>query len=178
MNVIDYVILGILVVSMIIGFVKGLLTQLLTVAGIIVVALLTATVSPFVQSWLVNVIAEEGVRAAVAMFATVILLSAAYGVVAWLIGRLLKKIKVIKTLDVIFGGVMGIAVVYLVFAVIFALFTQTSETFLSSLKGLIGDKLETSWFGTHIYSGDKNFFGTWVINDIAQKLIQSFQPAS
>ena len=176
MNVLDYVILAILAISMIVGFTKGLLKQLLTVAGIIVVALLTATVAPIVQSWLVNVIPSEGTRAAVAMFAAVILLAVAYGVLAWLLGKILKKVKLIKALDKILGGVMGIAVVYLVFAVIFALFLDTGDGFLPTLKGWLKGSIENSWFNAHIYN--KNFFGDWVINGIAQKLIESFKPAA
>ena len=175
MNVLDYIILALLAVSMIIGFVKGFIKQVLTVAGIIVVALLTATVSPWVQSWFTGVIESEGTRAAVAMFATVILLAVGYGVLAWLVTKLLKRIRIIKVLDRVLGGVMGIAVVYLVFAVVFALFTQTGEGFLPKLKEWLGESIQNSWFNNHIYN--HNFFGDWVINGIAEKLIQSFKPA-
>ena len=175
MNIIDYIILGILAISMIVGFVKGLIKQLLTFGGIIVVALLTATVSPWVQSWFASSIESEGTRAAVAMFATVILLAVVYGVVAWLIGKLLKRIHLIKVLDKILGGVMGIAVVYFTFAVIFAVFTQTGEGFLPTLKSWLGESIENSWFNAHVYNN--NFFGNWVINGIAEKLIQNFKPS-
>lgn len=176
MNILDYIILAVLAVSVIVGFIKGLLKQLLTVVGIVVVVTLTATVTPWVQSWLVGVIESEGTRAAVAMFAAVILLAAVYGIVAAIIGRLLKKVKFIKALDKILGGVMGVVVVYIVFAVVFALFNDTSTEFLPRLRGLLGEAIENSWFNTHIYSN--NFFGDWVINGIAERLIQSFQPAT
>ena len=176
MNVLDFVILAILAISMIVGLFKGLLKQLLTVVGIIVVAMLTATVAPFVQSWFVNIIPNEGTRAAVAMFASLILLAVAYGVLAWLLGKLLKKIKIFKVLDKILGGAMGIAVVYLVFSVIFAVILDTNENFLPSIKNSVGDAFQNGWFGTHIYA--KNPFGTWIIRDIAEKLIQSLQPAA
>ena len=175
MNYIDYIIFAILAISLVVGFFKGLIKQLLMVGGIIVVALLTATVSPFVQNWLAGIIAAEGTRAAVAMFATVILLSVVYGLLAWLVGKLLKKITLIKALDKILGGVMGIAVVYLVFAVIFGLFTMTGEGFLPALKGWIGEPIQNSWFNAHIYNN--NFFGKWVIEGIAQKLIDNLAPA-
>ena len=175
MNYIDYVIFAILAISLVVGFFKGLIKQLLTVGGIIVVALLTATVSPFVQNWLSGLIEAEGTRTAVAMFATVILLSVVYGVLAWLLGKLLKKINLIKFLDKLLGGVMGIAVVYLAFAVIFGLFTMTGEGFLPSLKSFLGEPIQNSWFNAHIYNN--NFFGKWVIQGIAEKLIQNFQPA-
>ena len=177
MNILDYVILGVLAIGMIIGLVKGLIKQLLTVGGIVVVALLTATVSPFVQNWLSGVIAAEGTRAAVAMFASVVLIAVVYGVIAWLISKALKKVKIIKALDKILGGVVSIVVVYLVFAVIFGVFTMTGEEFLPKLKSLLGDQIENSWFAQKIYGVDVNFFGKWVVEGIAEKLIQSFQPA-
>ena len=175
MSIVDYVIFAILAISMIVGFIKGFIKQLLTVGGVIVVALLTAVVSPFVQNFLSSYIEAEGTRAAVAMFATVILLAAVYGLLAWLVGKLLKKVKLIKALDKILGGVMGIAVVYLVFAVIFGLFTMTGEGFLPTLKSFLGEPIQNSWFNAHIYSN--NFFGKWVIEGIAEKLIQNFKPA-
>lgn len=178
MTVLDFVILAILAISMIIGFFKGLLKQVLTLVGIIVVALLTATFSPMVQSWFVKLIENDNVRVAVAMFATLIILSVVYGVIAWLIGKLLKKVTIIKILDKILGGLMGILVVYFVFAVIFAVFLDTNPNFLKNLKNLLGDSFENGWFGQHIYGGGKNFFGNWVIQRIAQKLIDAFQPAA
>ena len=174
MNFIDYIIFAILAISMIVGFVKGFIKQLLTFGGIIVVALLTATLSPIVQGWLSGVIEAEGTRAAVAMFATFIVLAIVYGVLAALLRKLLNKIHLVKIIDKILGGIMGIAVVYLVFAVIFGLFTMTGEGFLPLLKSLIGEPIETSWFNANIYNN--NFFGEWVIRDIAEKLIQNLQP--
>ena len=178
MNVLDYVVLGALVLSMVMGFWKGFIKQLLTLVGIVVVALLTATVTPYMQNWLSGIIAAEGTRAAVAMFASVILLSVVYGILARLLGKLLTKLHILKVLDKILGGVMGIVVVYLVFAVIFAVFTGTGEEFLPMLKGLLGENLQTSWFATKIYSSEANFFGNWVINGIAEKLLEGLQPAA
>ena len=177
MNILDYVILGVVAISLVIGLVKGLIKQLLTVVGIIAVATLTATVSPFVENWLSGVIAAEGTRAAVAMFASVVLIAVVYGVIAWLIGRAFKKVKIIKAVDKILGGVVSIVVVYLVFAVIFGVFTMTGEEFLPKLKSLLGDQIENSWIAQKIYGVDVNFFGKWVVEGIAEKLIKSFQPA-
>ena len=178
MNIIDYVILGLLAISMIVGFFKGLLKQLLTVAGIIVVAMLTATVSPYVQNWFVNVIESDSVRTIVAMIATVILLAVVYGILAWLLGKLLKKIRFIKVLDKILGGVMGIAIVYLIFAVVYAIFNQTSAEFMQSIKQSgFGEKVYSSWFNTNIYGGDSNFFGNWIIG-IAQDLLDKVKSST
>lgn len=176
MNILDYIVLGALAVCLIIGLLKGLLKQVLSLVGIVVVATLTATVTPYVDSWLVNVIEAEGTRAVVSMIAAVILLAVAYGLLAGLIGKALTKNKKLKTLDRILGGVLGVAIVYLIFAVLFALLLNTSEEFLASVKGMVGGYLEDSWIVNKIYSN--NFFGEWVINGIAEKLMQALQPAA
>ena len=173
MNVLDYIIIALAAVGLILGLFRGFIKLVLTAVGVIVVAALTATVEPYVQNWFVNTGMSEGTRNVVAMIATVILLAFAYATVAYLISRLLRKVKIIGVLDRILGAVVGVAVVYFVFALVFALFTSTSDGFLPLLKSAVGDSFSNSWIGTHIYSN--NFFGEWIINDIAQKLIDSLQ---
>lgn len=176
MNVLDYIVLALLVANTVIGILKGFLKQLLAIVGVFVIATLTATLTPIVQNWLVNVIANDGVRSAVAMIVAVLLLGVGYSFLATLLLRILKKIHILKLVDRILGGVIGFAVVYLVFAVIFALFNNTSESFLASIKGWAGESFQNSWFATHIYAN--NFFGDWIINGIAEKLLNSLQPAA
>ena len=88
---------------------------------------------------------------------------------------LLKRLHVLKFLDRMLGGLLGFAVVYLIFAVIFALFNETGEQFMPRLKALVGDSFVSSWVGQHIYAN--NFFGRWIIVDIAKKLLESLTPA-
>ena len=177
MNTLDYVILVLLGVSLVVGFIKGFIKQLLAVGGVLVITTLTATVTPYVDGWIAPYIESEGTRAAVAMFGAVVLLAAAYGLVGWLIGKILKKVSIIKVLDKVLGGVVGVVVVYLIFAVVFALLTQTGEIFLPKIKSLLGEQLETSWFAQNIYGEGKNFFGDWVINGIFEKLLEAMKPA-
>ena len=176
MNVLDYVIFAMLAISLIVGLIKGFIKQILTVVGVIVVPTLTATATPYMQTWLGGFEQLANISAPLAMFATLVIVALVYALVAWLIGKLLKKIKIIKALDKILGGLMGIVVVYLVFAVFFGVFSYTNEEFLPTIRGWLGDSLETSWFGTNIYSN--NFFGEWVILGIWQKLIDSLQPSA
>ena len=179
MNILDYIILGVLAVCMIIGFVKGLLKQLLALVGIFVVATLTATLTPIVQSWLIKVISNESICSIVSLIATFVILTALYSLIAWLIGKALKKVKILKALDTILGGVIGIAIVYMVFAVVFALLVDTQPEFLANIKNFTKDYVEGSWIAAHVYSN--NFFGDWVINGILQKvteMLQSVAPAA
>ena len=176
MNVLDYIVIALFVAGTVNGIFKGLIKQVLMVIGVIVVAMLTATVTPYVQSWLVNIIENESTRTIVAMVASVILLIVAYSILAAIVRRLLTKLKIIGFLDKLLGAVIGFAAMYFVFAVIFALFTETGESFMPTLKSWAGDAFNTSWVGTHIYAN--NFFGDWVINDIAEKILNGLQPAA
>lgn len=176
MNILDYVIIAVFIISTVIGIFKGFIKQALTIIGVIVVATLTATITPYVQSWLVKVIENENTRTVLAMVVSVVLLVVAYSLFALLIQRLLTSISVLKVVNRVLGGVLGFAVVYFVFAVIVALFNSTSEEFMPTIKGWLGDDFQSSWIATHIYG--KNFFGDWVIKDIAEKLINSLQPAA
>ena len=176
MNILDYVIIAIFVIGTVIGVFKGFIKQLLTIVGVIVVATLTATIEPFVQSWFTKVIASENARSIVALIVTVILLIVAYGLFALLIQRVLKNITIIKVVDRILGGLIGFAVVYFVLAVVVAVFLNTSETFMPTIKGWLSGHFQNSWIVTKIYG--KNFFGDWIINDIARKLIDKLRPAA
>ena len=177
MAVIDFIVLGALVLGVFIGYKKGLIKQLLTVVGIVVVAMFTAIVAPYVQNWLANTEMAEGTRSAVAMVIAGVLLIVVYSILASLLGRILKRLNIIKALDKILGAVVSVLVVYLVFSVLFALVNDTSEEFLPFIKGLLGEGFQTGFFGTRVFSSENNFFGHWVINDIAEKLIKSFKPA-
>lgn len=174
MNVLDYIIIGLAVAGVVLGLFRGFIKLVLTAVGVIVVSTLTATVEPYVQNWFVKTSMEEGTRNFVAMVVTIILLTLAYAFLAFLVGRALKKIKIVGFLDRLLGAAVGFTVVYLVFALVFALFNITSEGFMPLLKSSLGDSIKTSWIGTHLYKN--NFFGTWIINGIAKKLIEGLQP--
>ncbi len=176
MNAIDIIFLVFLAICAVSGFFKGIIRQILTIVGIIVVATLTATVAPYVQDWFKNVIDNENTRNVIAMIVAAILLTVVYGIAAILLTKILKHLKIVGVLDKILGLAMGFVVVYLVFAVLFALFNDTADEFMPLMKKLAGKGFAESWVGQHIYAN--NFFGKWIIVDIAQKLLQSVAPAA
>ena len=173
MNILDYIILGLLAVSLVIGLIKGFIKQLLTILGVFVVATVTATVAPYVQSWFTSFIPNDNARTIVAMIVSALIVIIVYSIVALLLRAILTKIKILKVIDVILGGLTGIAVVYMIFAVVFALLLSTGENFLVATKGALGETFQNSWFGTHIYSN--NFFGDWIIKGIAEKILGGLQ---
>lgn len=176
MNILDYIIIAIFAFSVILGLFKGFIKQILTVIGVIVVATLTASVAPYVQSWLTNAIPDDNTRTIVAMIASVLLLIIAYSIFALLIQRVFQKISIVKVVDKLLGGLIGAVAIYLIFAVIVALFNSTGDSFMPIVKDWLGESFKTSWITTHIYAN--NFFGDWVIKDIAEKLLQYLTPAA
>ena len=176
MNVLDYVILALAAVSVIHGIFKGFIRQVLVIVGIIVVAMLTATVQPYIQSWLTNLIPDDSKRAVVAMILSVILLIVAYAILASLIHRILKNITILNVVDKVLGGLIGVAVVYFVFAIFFALLLETDEAFMPAFKLLLGDSVQNSWIANKVYSN--NFFGSFIVKDIAERILNSLQPAA
>ena len=174
MNILDYIVLILAAGCVVFGVFKGIIKQVLTIIGIIFVATLTATVAPYVQSWFANTSLDENSRTVVAMIATVVLLAAVYAVAAVLLQKLFKKHDIVKIVDSLLGAVLGFAVVYLTFAVIFALFNNTPDDFMPLLKSWAGSTFRDSWMAQHIYR--KNPFGNWVVVDIAQKLLDKLNP--
>ena len=174
MNALDYIFIALVLVGLIVGIIKGLLKQLLALLGVVVVSTLTATVQPYVQNWFVNTSMSDGTRNVVALLVTVVLLSVVYILLALLVRKLLTRAKIVKALDRILGGVVGVASVYFSFAVVLALLTNTSESFLPKIKAFADQYISDSWIVTHIYK--HNFFGDWVVNGIAQRLIENLQP--
>lgn len=176
MNVLDYIVILLFVVSTVNGIFKGFIKQALTIIGVFVVTMLTATVAPYVQSWFVSLIENENTRTLVAMIATVVLLIVAYTIVALILQRILKKVKIIGFLDKILGGLIGFGVMYFIFAVIYALVLDTGDSFMPAIKNWAGETFQTSWIGTHIYGN--NFFGDWIIINVAEKILNSLQPTA
>ena len=176
MTVLDYIVIALFVASTVNGIFKGFIKQTLTIIGVFVVTMLTATIAPYVQSWFVNVIENENTRTLVAMVASVLLLIVGYTILALILQRLLKKIKIIKVLDKLLGGLIGFGVMYFIFAVIYALILDTGDSFMPAFKGWAGETFQNSWIGNHIYSN--NFFGDWVIINVAEKILNSLQPTA
>lgn len=176
MNIVDIIFLIMLAGLVILGVFKGIIKSALAVLGIFVVSTLTATIAPFVQSWFAGVIDNENTRSVIAMIVAAAILTVGYSLLAIVVRKLLTNITIVSVLDKVLGGVLGLAIVYLSFAVVFALFLDTNAQFMPLLKGLIGDSFKNSWVGGSIYKN--NFFGNWIIDGIANKLLEHINGAA
>ena len=166
MNILDYILLGLTALCFIVGFFRGFWKGLLSIAGIVVVVYFTSLLTPIVSGWFGTKLSES-IRVLIAMCVTLVVISVVWGVLSWLLGKLLKHIPMPKILSRILGALLGIVEAYLIGAVVFALIYNTGFEFLAAVKRW--EPFYTSWFGTHLYA--KNFFGDWVIRKISLLLL-------
>lgn len=169
MQIIDYVILGIAAIGLIVGLVRGFVGQLLALLGIVAVAVGTSYLFKYPQQWLSGVIHDEKVLSIVAIVLTVIVLAAIYGIIAKLVSKPFKSVKVIKAIDKLLGGVLGVAVVYALVALFVEALTRTDIEFMAKINEMLSSQTENSVIINSVYSN--NFFGKWIM-DVISKGIQ------
>lgn len=175
MQIIDYVIIGITAVGLIIGLVRGFIGQLLALLGIVAIAVGTSYLFKYPQQWLAGVISNEKVATIVAIIVTAIVLAIVYGIIAHFVKRPFKSIKVIKAVDKILGGVLGVAVVYALFALFIEALTRTDIEFMAKLNELVAPYMENSVVVNTVYAN--NFFGKWIMDVISNGISQAFPQA-
>lgn len=175
MQIIDYVILGIAVVGLIIGLVRGFIGQLLALLGILVVAVGTSYLFKFPMQWISGIIPNEKVSSIVAIVLTAIVILIVYSVIAHFVKKPFKSIKVIKSVDKILGGVLAVAVVYALFAIFIEALTRTDIEFMAKINELVAPQMENSVIVNTVYSN--NFFGKWIFDVISNAITQIFPQA-
>ena len=140
LNTLDYIILGLTAFFFILGIIKGFLKQLFSFLGMIIVFTCGSILTPYAQEWLSGVIPDESLRSVVAMVASYLVLFIVWALLTALIIKLLTKIKIIGFLNRVLGGLLGIATIYVICAVVFALVLSTNESFLPTIKNLLNQR--------------------------------------
>lgn len=176
MVILDYIILGCLVLGLVIGFWKGFIGQIFAIAGIFLVGLGTSLLSPYPDKWLAGLIKSDTVRHLVAIIVTLVVLGIIYAILSKFISKLVNKIPVLGWLNRLLGAIFSVAVVYMVFGVVVAIVMRATQGAIANLQS----HFIKSWFVNKIYGGldfDKNFFGNWLVNLFVEK-ISSLLPAA
>ena len=174
LQVADYVILGVAVLALVFGLVKGLLKQIFSMVGVFVYTIGTAKFSPTVQEWLgtqdwaVELFADESTRALVALIATFIIIVILYKIVTVIIKKAITDISLFGFADKILGGVLGVGCVYIVLATVVALVYNTSPTFLAGIKAMLQPILENSVIINLIFQ--ENPYGEWIVAMLVEQL--------
>ncbi len=179
MTILDYLWLILLAAGLIFGAVRGFLKIIFALVGVVVVAVATSYLSPYVDKWLSSVISTSGTRAIIAMVATFFALSVVYGLITKIISKLVNRISVLGWINRLLGAFCGAATVYIVFSLITSLVFGTSSGLLTKFAELLQQPFEESWIITNIYGGaenpEKNFFGHWLLENFL-KLVQQYVP--
>lgn len=170
MQVIDYVIIGIAVIGLIIGLVRGFIEQLLALLGIVAIAVGTSYLFQLPQQWLASVIPDEKIASIVAIVLTVIVLGIVYGVIAHFVKKPFKSIKLIKAIDKLLGGVLSVAVVYALLAIFIEALTRTDIEFMAKINEMVAPHMENSVIVNTVYAN--NFFGKWIFDVISNGIAQ------
>lgn len=172
MQVLDYIIIGCAVVSFFIGLTKGFLTPVFNLAGIFVVMYAGGAFSSQLYTLLDGVIADENTRSIASAIASMLIVWLVYFLITRLIVKLIKKSKVLGGANRIIGGVLGIAIVYIIVAVVTA-FMQNDIALFASLREDYGEVYNQSWVVQNLFKS--NPVGEGLVNSAFQKLIEMFE---
>ena len=164
MGTLDIIIILALILAIVLGLIKGVLKTLFTFIGVFVITTCVSLITPFTQTWLEGVISDPSTRSLIAMVAAYVILIALYLIIMAIVLKLLDK-GAIGFLNRVLGMVVGIVIVYIVFALICQLCTVTFNA-----SGEPKEFFQNSWVYRNIYSGDKNFFGKLILNKLGQIL--------
>ena len=170
MQIIDFVILAILVIGLVIGVVRGFIGQLLTLLGIVVVAIGTSYLFRYPQQWLVNVIPNEQIVSIVSIVLTAIVILIVYSILAKIISKIFKAFTIMKVIDRILGAVLSVAVVYALMAIFVELLTRTDIEFMAKINEVLAPQTENSLLINTVY--ENNFFGKWILDVISDGISQ------
>lgn len=168
MAILDYIIIGVLAIGLIIGIVKGFIKQLLTLLGILVVAIGTAYLCKFPQMWFSGLIENETILTVVSFLVTIVALSLVYSLLAFFIRKAFKSVKIISVLDRILGMLSGILVGYAIMALIIALFQNTGEDFMAFARPFFDEQIEQSVLVQYVFT--PNLLGDWLTEVIRSSL--------
>ncbi len=170
MQIIDYVIIAIAVIGLIVGLIRGFISQLLALLGIVAVAVGTSYLFKYPQQWFSGLIANEKVCTIVAIVLTVIVLAIIYGIIAHFVKKPFKHFKLLKAVDKLLGAVLSVAVVYALVAIFVEALTRTDIEFLAKINEALKPQTENSLIINSVYSN--NFFGKWIFDTISNAIAQ------
>lgn len=170
MQIIDYVILGIAVIGLIVGLIRGFISQLLALLGIVAVAVGTSYLFKFPMQWLSGVISDEKILSIVCIVITAIVLAIVYGVIAHFVKKPFKHFKLLKAVDKILGAALSVAVVYALVAIFVEALTRTDIEFMAKVNEWLAPQTENSWIINNVYAN--NFFGKWIFDVISNGIAQ------
>lgn len=175
MNVLDWIFIAALAAGLVLGFIKGFLKPLFSVIGILVVTFGTSWLSPVVQGWMMGVEMSDTIRSVISIVIAAVILFVICGVVSFVLRKIITRGTTLNIVNRLIGGVLGVAIVYLVFAVVIA-FVSGPMGDVAGLREKFGDDVGNSWIASHIYAN--NFFGRLVVDKMAERMKEVIEKAT
>ena len=134
----DWVLLGVLLASMVVGLWRGLVYEVLSLAGWVAAFVVAQWLAPDVVGWLPFVKgAPASVQYAVAFAVVFVVTVFAAGLVSWLIKKLVETVG-LRPVDRTLGGVFGLArgvVLLLALTVVLQLTGLSKDAWWSTAQG-------------------------------------------
>lgn len=160
MQILDYVIIGILCIGAIVGLCRKLCRTLFDLIGIVVVGIGTAYLSRFPMKWF-GFISSTTWRAFAALAVTLIVVSVVYAVVAHFVKKPILKKNFPSVVSRLLGMVLSVVCVYLVMSVTISILLNANVSLVAKLRDMLGAQLTDSWIVNKVYGN--NFFGDWLL---------------
>ncbi len=172
MNALDWIFIAALAVGIVLGLIKGFLKPLFSILGLVVVTMGTSFLSPVVQGWMMTAKMSDSVRSLVAVIISALILLIACGLVFFILRKIITRKRSINIVNRLVGALLGVVIVYLVFAIIIAWISGPMGE-IAGLNEKFGEEVSNSWIATHIYV--KNPFGKLVVDKMAEKMMEIIQ---
>lgn len=172
MTALDWIFIAALALGIVLGLIKGFLKPLFSVLGLVVVTMGTSFLSPVVQGWMMNANMSDSVRSLVAVIISAFILLIACGVIFFILRKIITRKRSINVVNRLIGAVLGVVIVYLVFAIVIAWISGPMGE-IAGLNEKFGEEVSSSWIATHLYV--KNPFGKLVVDKMAEKMLEIIQ---
>lgn len=172
MTALDWIFIAALALGIVLGLIKGFLKPLFSVLGLVVVTMGTSFLSPVVQGWMMNANMSDSVRSLVAVIISAFILLIACGVIFFILRKIITRKRSINVVNRLIGAVLGVVIVYLVFAIVIAWISGPMGE-IAGLNEKFGEEVSSSWIATHLYV--KNPFGKLVVDKMAEKMMEIIQ---
>ncbi|MBQ8434081.1 MAG: CvpA family protein [Clostridia bacterium] len=169
MQILDYIIIAVALVSFVLGLVKGFLTPVVNLAGFFVVLYAGGAFSTLLFPLISQLIPDESTCSVASTIASMLLVWFIYFLISRLILKIIKKSKILGFANRLVGGVLGIVIVYLVVAIVTA-FMQNDNTLFASVREQFGEVFNQSWVVQNVFK--TNPIGEGLVNSAFQKLIE------
>lgn len=162
MAIIDYIFIGAVVIALVVGLVKGFLSTLIELGGLIAAIFVAGKFSTLVSGWMASLIVDDSVRNIVAYLVCFIVTIIVVSIIGKLLKRVVKSVKIFSVLDRLLGLVVSVGIVYVIFSIIVPLVaTQSDVVFLSDILTLINGLIPDTSYVAQIYAS--NPVGEWLM---------------